>query len=71
MDNDRRRTAIAAVALGATIVIIVAMFLTIKTIDPRDAKIGARPGTTGLANPRPSLDRAPGEQTKDRRVPPG
>jgi uncharacterized membrane protein len=44
LDKDRRRTAIAAVALAATIVIIVAMFLTVRTVDIRDAKIDAPPG---------------------------
>jgi hypothetical protein len=64
MDNDRRRTAIAAVALAATIVIIAAMFLTIRSVDTRDAKREAPPGTTGLANPRPPLDRASGDPAR-------
>jgi len=65
MDDDRRRTALAAFALAATIVIILAMFQMVKNVDKRDAmKTDAPPGTTGLAKPRPSLDRAPGEPAR-------
>jgi hypothetical protein len=61
MENDRYRTAVAAFALAAAVAIIVAMFLTLKAVDTRDAmKMDAPPGTTGLAKPRPPLDRAPG-----------
>jgi hypothetical protein len=65
MDDDRRRTALAAFALAATIVIILAMFQTLKNFDTRDAKkMDAVPGTTGLAKPRPPLDRTPGEPAR-------
>ena len=39
MENDRRRTAVAAFALAATIVIVVAMFLTIRAVDARNANV--------------------------------
>ena len=64
MENDRRRTAVAAVALAATMAIVVAMFLTLKAVDTRGAKVDAFPGTTGLARPHPPLDRAPGEPAR-------
>jgi hypothetical protein len=64
MENDRRRTAVAAIALAATMAVIVAMFLTLKTVDTRSAKVDALPGTTGLAKPHPPLDRAPGEPAR-------
>jgi ethanolamine transporter EutH len=41
MENDRHRTAVAAVALVATMAIIVAMFLTVKAVDTRGAKVDA------------------------------
>jgi hypothetical protein len=64
MENDRRRTAVAAIALAATMAVIVAMVLTPKTVDTRSAKVDALPGTTGLAKPHPPLDRAPGEPAR-------
>jgi uncharacterized membrane protein len=64
MENDSRRTAVAAVALTATMAIVVAIFLTLKTVDTRSAKVDALPGTTGLAKPHPPLDRAPGEPVR-------
>jgi hypothetical protein len=42
----------------------VAMFLTLKAVDTRNANVDARPGTTGLAKPHPPLDRAPGEPAR-------
>jgi hypothetical protein len=53
MENDRHRTAVASVALAATMAIIVAMFLTLKAVDTRDAKVETLPGTMGLAKPHP------------------
>jgi uncharacterized membrane protein len=64
MENDSRRTAVAAVALAATMAVIVAMFLTLKTVDTRRAKVDALPGTTGLAKAHPPLDRVPGEPVR-------
>jgi uncharacterized membrane protein len=64
MENDRRRTAVAAFALAATIVIVVAMFLTIRAADARNANVDVPPGTTGLARPHPPLDRGPGEPAR-------
>jgi uncharacterized membrane protein len=62
MDDDRRRTAIAAFALAAAIAIVLAMFLTIKTID-RNEKLDAT--TTGLAKARQAPYRASGEQARE------
>jgi hypothetical protein len=64
MENDRHRTAVAAIAFAATMAVIVAMFLTLRTVDTRSAKVDALPGTTGLAKPHPPLDRAPGEPAR-------
>jgi hypothetical protein len=64
MENDHHRTAVASVALAATMAIIVAMFLTLKAVDTRDAKVETFPGTMGLAKPHPPLDRAPGEPAR-------
>jgi hypothetical protein len=64
MDNGRRRTAVAAFALAATIAIVVAMFLTIRAVDTQNANVDVPPGTTGLARPHPPLDRAPGEPAR-------
>jgi hypothetical protein len=64
MENDGRRTAVAGFALAATTAIIVAMFLTLKAVDTRGARVDALPGTTGLARPHPPLDRAPGEPAR-------
>ena len=64
MENDRHRTAVASVALAAVMTILVAMFLTLKAVDTRVAKVETLPGTMGLAKPHPPLDRAPGEPAR-------
>jgi len=59
MSNYHTAFALFAVAL---IVAIVAAFVTpLESIDTRTANNETPPGTTGLAKPRPPLDRAPGQ----------
>jgi hypothetical protein len=48
MENDRHRTAVASLALAATMAIIVAMFLTLKAVDTRVAEVETLPGTMGI-----------------------
>ena len=57
MENDRRRTAVAAIALAATMAVIVAMFLTLKTVDGRRAPRHNGIGQAASAI-RPSTGRA-------------
>jgi hypothetical protein len=45
--------------------IVVAMFLTLRALDTRNANVDAPPGTTGLAKPDLPLDRAPGRASAD------
>jgi hypothetical protein len=61
MENDHHRTAVASVALAATMAIIVAMFLTLKAVDTRDARVETL-GYSGIGQTasaiRPSTGRA-------------
>jgi hypothetical protein len=63
MENDRHRTAVASVALAATMAIIVAMFLTLKAVDTHAGRQGRdAPGYNGIGQTasaiRPSTGRA-------------
>jgi hypothetical protein len=63
MDNERNshRTAVVFFAVAVTIAILAAAVTTLERIDTRTASNETPPGTTGLAKPRPPLDRAPGQ----------
>jgi hypothetical protein len=59
MNEHRTALVLFAVALG--VVIAVASVTTLERVNTHRASNDAPPGTTGLAKPHPSLDRAPGE----------
>jgi hypothetical protein len=63
MSNERssHRTATVLFAVAVTIAILAAFVTTLERIDTRTANNETAPGTTGLAKPRPPLDRAPGK----------
>lgn len=63
MSNERNshRTPIVLFAIAVTIAILAAFVTTHERIDTRTANNETPPGTTGLAKPRPPLDRAPGQ----------
>jgi hypothetical protein len=63
MDNERNRhrTAVVLFAVAVTIAMLAAAITTFERIDTRTASNETPPGTTGLAKPRPPLDRAPGQ----------
>jgi hypothetical protein len=63
MSNERNshRTAVILFAVAMTIAILAAFVTTIERLDTKTAKNDTPPGTTGLAKPRPPLDRAPGQ----------
>ena len=60
-DWDSHRTAVVLFAVAVTIAILAAAITTLERIDTRTASNETPPGTTGLAKPRPPLDRAPGQ----------
>ena len=62
MSNERNshRTPIVPFAIAVTIAILAAFVATFERIDTRTANNETPPGTTGLAKPRPPLDRGPG-----------
>jgi hypothetical protein len=63
MSNERNshRTPIVLFAIAVTIAILAAFVATLERIDTRTANNETPPGATGLAKPRPPLDRAPGQ----------
>ena len=63
MSNERNshRTTILLFAVAVTIAILAGFVTTLERVDTRTANNQTPPGTTGLAKPRPPLDRAPGQ----------
>ena len=63
MSNERNshRTAVVLFAVAVTIAILAAAVTTFERMETRTASNESPPGTTGLAKPRPPLDRAPGQ----------
>ena len=63
MSNERNshRTAVILFAVAMIIAIFAAFVTTLERVDTRTASNETPPGTTGLAKPRPPLDRAPGQ----------
>jgi hypothetical protein len=63
MSNERNshRLPIVLFAIAMTIAILIAFVTTLERIDTRTANNETPPGTTGLAKPRPPLDRGPGQ----------
>jgi hypothetical protein len=62
MSNERNshRTAVVLFAVAVIIAALAAFVTTLERVDTRTASNETPPGTTGLAKPRPPLDRAPG-----------
>jgi hypothetical protein len=63
MSNERNshRDALIIFAVAMIIAILAAFVTTLERVDTRTANNETPPGTTGLAKPRPPLDRAPGQ----------
>jgi hypothetical protein len=63
MSNDRNshHTAVQLFAVAVAIAILAAFVTTLERVDTGMANNQTPPGTTGLAKPRPPLDRAPGQ----------
>ena len=59
-EPNSHRTAIALFAVAVIIAILAATLTTLERVDTRTVSNESLPGTTGLAKPRPPLDRAPG-----------
>jgi hypothetical protein len=60
-EQHRHRTAVVLFAVAVIIAILAASITTLERIDTRASNDETPPGTTGLAKPRPPLDRAPGQ----------
>jgi hypothetical protein len=60
-ERNNHRTAIMLFAVAVIIVVLAAFITTLERVNTRTASNETPPGTTGLAKPRPPLDRAPGE----------
>ena len=63
MSNEwnSHRNAVVLFAVTMIIAILAAVVTTLERVDTRTANNETPPGTTGLARPRPPLDRAPGQ----------
>ena len=48
-------------AVAVIIAVLAAFVITLERVDTRTVSNETPPGTTGLAKPRPPLDRAPGQ----------
>ena len=60
-EQNGHRTAIVLFAVAVIFAIIAAFVTTLERVNTRTANNDNPPGTTGLAKPRPPLDRAPGQ----------
>ena len=60
-ERDSHHTAIGLFMVAVIIAILAAFATTLERVDTRMANNETPPGTTGLAKPRPPLDRAPGQ----------
>jgi hypothetical protein len=62
MSNERNshRTVVILFAVAMIIAILAAFVTTLERVDTRTANNETPPGTTGIAKPRPPLDREPG-----------
>ena len=63
MSNERKshRTAVVLFGVAMIIAILAAFVTTLERVETQTANHETPPGTTGLAKPRPPLDRAPGQ----------
>ena len=60
-ERNSHRTAVVLFAVAVLIAICAAFVTTLERVDTRTANNETPPGATGLAKPRPPLDRAPGQ----------
>jgi hypothetical protein len=60
-ERNSHRTAVILFTVAMIIAILAAFVTTFERVDARAANNETSPGTTGLAKPRPPLDRAPGQ----------
>jgi hypothetical protein len=67
MGNERNSHPIAVVLFAVAVIIamLAATVTTLERVDTKTASNETPPGTTGLAKPRPPLDRAPGQPLHD------
>jgi len=63
MSNERNgyRTALVLFVVALIIAVLVAFVTTFERVDAKASVSETAPGTTGLANAHPPLDRAPGQ----------
>jgi hypothetical protein len=64
-ERNSHRTVILLFAVAVIFAILAASVTTLERIGTRTANNESPPGTTGLAKPRPPLDRAPGRPVFD------
>ena len=62
---SNQRTAVAIFAVVLAVVIIVAFVTTLHGVDTRVANNETPPGVTGLSQPHPPLDSAPGRAVQN------
>ncbi|XIA63850.1 hypothetical protein ACFIOY_33280 [Bradyrhizobium sp. TZ2] len=60
-EQNSHRTAVVLFAVAVIIAMLAALVTTLERIETRTASNETAPGATGLAKPRPPLDRAPGQ----------
>jgi hypothetical protein len=60
-ERNSHRSAVAVFAVAVIIAILAAFVTTLERVDTRTVNNETPPGTTGLAKPRPPLDRAPAQ----------
>jgi hypothetical protein len=60
-EQDSHRTVLVLFAVAVIIAMLAAFGTTLERIDTRTASNETPPSATGLAKPRPPLDRAPGQ----------
>ena len=61
MSNERNSHRTAVILFAVAMIIAILFVTTLERVDTRTANNETPPGTTGLAKPRPPLDRAPGQ----------
>ena len=63
--RNSHRIAVVLFAVAVIIAMLAATVTTLERVDTKTASNETPPGTTGLAKPRPPLDRAPGQPLHD------
>jgi hypothetical protein len=60
-ERNSHPDAVGLFAVVVVIAVLAAFVITLERVDTRTVNNETPPGTTGLAKPRPPLDRAPGQ----------